>query len=58
MEGLIENFSPEMKRIDYFSHAMLAVGYSDESKAFIVRNSWGEDWVRRKAQLDLKKRLF
>ncbi|CAF1374677.1 unnamed protein product [Rotaria sordida] len=26
------------------SHAMLAVGYSDQSKAFIVRNSWGEDW--------------
>lgn len=28
-----------------FSHAMLAVGYSDLSKAFIVRNSWGADWV-------------
>jgi C1A family cysteine protease len=26
-------------------HAMLAVGYSDESKCFIVRNSWGEKWV-------------
>ncbi len=24
---------------------MLAVGYSDQSKAFIVRNSWGTDWV-------------
>ena len=24
---------------------MLAVGYSDQSKAFIVRNSWGADWV-------------
>jgi C1A family cysteine protease len=27
------------------SHALLAVGYSDESRAFIVRNSWGERWV-------------
>ena len=26
-------------------HAMLAVGYSDPSQCFIVRNSWGEDWV-------------
>ncbi|UJR09188.1 hypothetical protein I4U23_013436 [Adineta vaga] len=26
------------------SHALLAVGYSDESRAFIVRNSWGEKW--------------
>jgi hypothetical protein len=26
-------------------HAMLAVGYSDPSKCFIVRNSWGENWV-------------
>ncbi|CAF3560752.1 unnamed protein product [Rotaria sp. Silwood1] len=25
-------------------HAMLAVGYSDRSQAFIVRNSWGENW--------------
>ena len=26
-------------------HAMLAVGYSDGSQCFIVRNSWGENWV-------------
>ncbi|CAF3509485.1 unnamed protein product [Rotaria socialis] len=25
-------------------HAMLAVGYSDASKCFIVRNSWGDTW--------------
>ncbi|CAF2063912.1 unnamed protein product [Rotaria magnacalcarata] len=25
-------------------HALLAVGYSDRSKVFIVRNSWGEKW--------------
>ncbi|CAF1007465.1 unnamed protein product [Adineta steineri] len=26
------------------SHALLAVGYSDQSQSFIVRNSWGENW--------------
>ncbi len=26
---------------------MLAVGYSDQSNAFIIRNSWGEDWVNK-----------
>lgn len=26
-------------------HAMLAVGYSDKQRSFIVRNSWGEKWV-------------
>jgi C1A family cysteine protease len=25
-------------------HAMLAVGYSDPDKVFIVRNSWGNEW--------------
>ena len=28
-----------------FSHALLAVGYSDQSNSFIVRNSWGKYWV-------------
>jgi hypothetical protein len=28
-------------------HAMLAVGYSDKKQAFIIRNSWGEDWVNK-----------
>ena len=26
-------------------HAMLAVGYSDRSRCFIVKNSWGSNWV-------------
>jgi len=25
-------------------HAILAVGYDDKSKRFIIRNSWGTDW--------------
>jgi C1A family cysteine protease len=25
-------------------HAVLAVGYDDSKKCFIVRNSWGTDW--------------
>ncbi|MBX7046971.1 MAG: C1 family peptidase [Ignavibacteria bacterium] len=28
-------------------HAVLAVGYDDSSKRFIVRNSWGEKWGQK-----------
>jgi C1A family cysteine protease len=28
-------------------HAVLAVGYSDRTERFIVRNSWGPDWGRK-----------
>ena len=31
-------------RTSHSSHAMLCVGYSDKTQAFIVRNSWGESW--------------
>jgi C1A family cysteine protease len=34
----------EEGRQSHGAHAMLCVGYSDKSQAFIVRNSWGEDW--------------
>ena len=29
---------------DNGGHAVLAVGYNDESQCLIVRNSWGEEW--------------
>ena len=58
MEGLIETCSPRVKDVEYFSHALLAVGYSDQSKAFIVRNSWGENWVRRKENLNFKEKII
>ena len=28
-------------------HAVLAVGYRDAAKRFIVRNSWGADWGQK-----------
>lgn len=30
---------------NHYQHAMLAVGYDDRSKHFIVKNSWGPNWV-------------
>ncbi|CAF1947150.1 unnamed protein product [Rotaria magnacalcarata] len=35
---------PNLTKKPEYSHAMLAVGYSNYSQAFIVRNSWGSDW--------------
>ena len=29
---------------DLGGHAMLACGYSDQDRVFVVRNSWGADW--------------
>ncbi|CAF2695871.1 unnamed protein product [Rotaria sp. Silwood2] len=43
--GIVPMPNPsDSNRESHGSHAMLAVGYSDQSRAFIVRNSWGEDW--------------
>ncbi|CAF4906470.1 unnamed protein product [Rotaria sp. Silwood1] len=43
--GIVPMPNPwDSSRKSHGSHAMLAVGYTDQSKAFIVRNSWGEDW--------------
>lgn len=39
--------SSEVSRGEHGLHAMLCVGYSDVEEAFIVRNSWGEDWGDR-----------
>ncbi|MBN2825997.1 MAG: hypothetical protein JXQ76_11770 [Campylobacterales bacterium] len=36
--------SKESNRGAHGAHAMLAVGYSDVDRVFIVRNSWGERW--------------
>ena len=51
MAGLIKSFvnrKANGNRLTFHCrHAMLAVGYSDHSQAFIVRNSWGTDWVNR-----------
>ncbi|CAF4012283.1 unnamed protein product [Adineta steineri] len=44
-KGYVPMPKPEAKnRGSHGSHAMLAVGYSDCSKIFIVRNSWGSEW--------------
>jgi len=33
------------------THAVLIVGYDDRTRHFIVRNSWGKDWVRKKNEI-------
>ncbi|CAM4855764.1 unnamed protein product [Rotaria socialis] len=41
---LIPDLYREKLNDDHGVHAMLAVGYSDASRCFIVRNSWGQQW--------------
>jgi uncharacterized tellurite resistance protein B-like protein len=36
--------SREASRESHGGHAMLAVGYSDADRVFVVRNSWGTEW--------------
>ena len=44
-DGMVPMPSPkEAGRKSHGGHAMLCVGYSDEDKMFIVRNSWGDEW--------------
>jgi C1A family cysteine protease len=40
--GVVAMPSPDEARLG--GHALLAVGYNDEKKHFIVRNSWGEEF--------------
>jgi C1A family cysteine protease len=40
------------------THAVLIVGYDDRTGHFIVRNSWGKDWVKIKIKDYLKKFLL
>jgi C1A family cysteine protease len=35
---------PKKTEKDLGGHAVLAVGYDDHAKRFLVRNSWGADW--------------
>ena len=35
---------PKPKERVLGGHAVLAVGYDDKKKRFVVRNSWGADW--------------
>ena len=37
----------EMESADFGYHAMVVVGYTDETKHFVVRNSWGEQFGDR-----------
>ncbi len=43
-EEIAASEQPENEQHKHGHHAMVIVGFSDELKAFIVRNSWGEDW--------------
>ncbi len=35
---------PKPKEAQIGGHAVMAVGYDDSKKRFMVRNSWGDDW--------------
>ena len=38
---------PAAKEKAVGGHAVLAVGYDDASKRFIIRNSWGDQWGQK-----------
>ncbi|CAF3535676.1 unnamed protein product [Rotaria sp. Silwood1] len=44
-DGVVRMPAPTDKQAtEHNRHAMVAVGYSDNTKEFIVRNSWGTNW--------------
>ena len=43
--GIVQMPQPNERSLG--GHAVLAVGYDDEQKRFIVRNSWGTDWGQK-----------
>ena len=52
--GYIALPEPDDTVIDHeYAHAVLLVGYDDSTQHFIVRNSWGYDWVRIITSMDL-----
>jgi len=40
--GVLDMPKPQEKTLG--GHAVMAVGYDDKAKRFLVRNSWGSDW--------------
>jgi C1A family cysteine protease len=43
--GIVQMPQPTERSLG--GHAVLAVGYDDEERRFIVRNSWGTDWGQK-----------
>ena len=43
--GIVQMPQPSERSLG--GHAVLAVGYDDEERRFIVRNSWGTDWGQK-----------
>ena len=38
---------PKRKEKVVGGHAVMAAGYNDREKRFLIRNSWGSDWGRK-----------
>jgi C1A family cysteine protease len=38
---------PKQEESNLGGHAVLAVGYDESTKRFIVRNSWGDTWGKK-----------
>jgi C1A family cysteine protease len=43
--GLLD--MPKTSESSHGGHAVMAVGYNDEVRRFIIRNSWGSNWGNR-----------